>query len=242
MRFLIALLKAVFGGAATPLPTPIVIQGAPVSAPTSRYLSDRQMALIKKHLPIYQQACGLVQMGPPLIMAGIHYREAEFATSSQVPGGAFQLDPGGVGDELKNAIVKYTTMVCKLYGVPVKDIETDFFTACLVAVHELKSKVRVTTAVLPIDDEALADAFWGYNGRSRHHTEFEQTQKGTMEPHWRWSPYVNNDPKNGVVLRITGTMPDPKDPTKRIKIDRPDPRPGALMIYREVRARQSELA
>jgi len=232
MRFLIDLLKALFGGAGNP-PAPVVVQSTPVAAPAVHYLSDNQMALIKKHLPVYQQACG---------MAGIHYREAEFATFSQVPGGAFQLDPGGTGDELKNAIVKYTAMVCKLYGVPVKDLETDFFTACLVAVHELKSKVRATTEITPIDDEALADAYWGYNGRSRHHTEFEQTQKGTMEPHWRWSPYVSNDPKNGIVLRITGTMPDPKDPTKRLKIDRPDPRPGALVIYREVRARQSELA
>jgi hypothetical protein len=40
---------------------------------------------------------------------------------------------------------------------------------------------------------------------------------------------------------MRATQPDPSDPSKRISIKRPDSRPGAMVIFREILARSSEL-
>jgi hypothetical protein len=216
------------------------------------YLSNAQIAKIKTHLPTYQRACDLVKIGPTILMAGIHYREAEFAVTSRVPGGPFQLDPGGVGDDLRVKIDAYVAKVCKTYGVPADGpavIETDFFVACLVAAHELKDKIRPKptdfSAPVTLEGDVLANTVWGYNGKSRKHVPagVEPDPKDAfINRSWKYSPYVSNDPKNGSSIRMTGTMPDPNDPNKRISIDRVDTRPGVLAIVRELTARQAELA
>jgi len=265
MGFLGDLLKGLFGRGAPqpapapdPTPTPPALVPAPKPAPAPTpvstaapdyYLPSRYIARIKEHLPVYQRACDLVKIGPALVMAGIHYREAEFATTSRTPGGPFQLDRGGAGEEHRRNLDAYTSKICEKYGVPdggVEAIEKDFFVACLVAAHMLRIKVRpkaVDPAVhVVLEGDVLADACWGYNGRGKKHNEFDQTGRGDRTKHWRWSPYVSNDPKHGVTFRITGTMPDPKDHSKRIQVDRIDERPGVLAVFREVMARQSELA
>jgi hypothetical protein len=247
------LLRGLFGGTPKLALTPNL---APVSPVTNSYLSGTQVARVRGHLPVYQRACSLVQIEPPLVMAGLHYREAEFATTSQVPGGCFQLDPEGkgAGADLRAQIDDYVAKVCKLYGVPSGGpgaIETDFFVACLTAAHELKTKVRVKPIPVVLEGDILADTLWGYNGKSRHHvpvgteSDPKNDQNGKaiiINRSWKYSPYVSNDPKHGVSLRMTGTMPDPKDSTKRISIDRVDGRPGALAIIRELTLRQAELA
>ena len=68
----------------------------------------------------YANATTKVSLGeiPWQALAAIHYREAEFMMSSKIPGGPFQLDPGGTGDELKRRIEEYVRKVTSTYSMP----------------------------------------------------------------------------------------------------------------------------
>lgn len=173
-------------------------------------------------------------------MAALHFLEADFTVGpTKTPGGPFQLDPGGVGDVLLERIKAAVAVICAKYTRPIGDIETDFPTAALVAAHHLLGKVRPQP--YPDDDfeTILADAMWGYNGRSKWHTPTGEAGVGVAS--WRFSPYVVNDPKAGIVLRVRGTIPDDTVPGGRRKIDRPSLRPGGMIVYRELVMRADEL-
>jgi hypothetical protein len=205
------------------------VQGPAVSTPTKprqTYLTDAQIAKIRELRPDYEFAVNKVKGFPWQVMAALHYREAEFAKTSKIPGGAFQLDPGGTGTDLRAAIDNYANKVCDNYGVPHGNIETDFNISCLVAAFEFKTKIRFP------GEDGIADAFWGYNGRAKFHTPSGDPADPAGNS-WHYSSYVSNDPKNGIVLNIRGTMPTP-DGKGRVQINKPDPRPGALIIFREV--------
>lgn len=207
------------------------------------YLTQTQVRRVKELLPVYSLACTRVSIKmtpgragfPVLVLAGIHYRESEFALAQKM-GGPFQFDPGGEGEELKARIKKYTQTICKLYEVTFRDIDNDIETAALVAAHELFSKVRkgylYSGEPRILNEDTLWDAVWGYNGRAKKHNELWQTGMGSEEPDWKWSPYVSNDPQNGVILKLCGTLPGVNG--ERINIERPDPRPGARAIYNEL--------
>ena len=119
------------------------------------------------------------------------------------------------------------------YGMPVP-----FALWAMLAAEELAGKTRAPVIVGGVvEEDALADALWGYNGRSRHHTPGLPDPKDmTVNRSWRYSPYVSNDPKRGVTLKIVGTIPDDTQPGGRRRIERVDPRPGALIVYRELAA------
>jgi len=230
-------------------PTPVAPAPAPVPQEPPKvipkYLLKSQMAKIKQFLPDYTWAANTVGGGiPPLALASIHYREAEFATTSKIPGGPFQFDPGGSGKELSRRIWEYTVKVCKLYKTQAMDLETNFNIAVLVAAHELKSKIRGSLLLVDgsVDEDVLADAIFGYNGRSKNYCEKVQTGTGSEEPHWKWSPYVSSDPNNGVTLKLIGTLPDENSPGGRKHIETVDGRAGALIIYREILVRSQELS
>lgn len=227
--------------------SPGPVQAAVVVPPPApkTYLSKSQIEKIKRFLPDYSWATQTVGSGvPALALAAIHFREAEFATQSKIPGGPFQLDPGGTGQELTKRIWDYTVKVCKTYKVNMADIETNFNVACLVAAHEFKTKIRAPLLNLDgtISEDALADTFFGYNGRSKNYCEKVQTGEGSDAPHWKFSPYVSADPQNGVELKIIGTLPDSTSPTGRKRIETIDKRPGALIVYRELVSRSQELS
>jgi hypothetical protein len=225
------------------MPAPAAISAASGSGAQAPdfYLHSRQLQAVRDLRSAYETAVRIVGGLPWQAIAAVHFREAEFAQRSTIPGGPFQLDPGGTGQELQERIEAYVAAVCKQYDVyPAPGgIETDFALAAVVAAHELRSKVRAEIAAgCLVDGEVLADALWGYNGRSKYHTASGQPDG---ESSWRYSPYVSNDPKRGVVLRIRGTVPDATVQGGRRMIDRPDPRPGAMIVYRELLARASEL-
>lgn len=226
-----------------PVATPPAV--VPPVAP-KQYLGAGQVARVKQYLPEYTKACHTVNaLIPPLALACIHYRESEFDTKSTIPGGPFQFDPGGSGKgEVQKRIWDATVKICKKYGVKAEDIETTFSTACLVAAHELSSKIRgsIRSVDGTVDEDVLADALWGYNGRADCHTEAFQTGQGSEELSWQWSSYVAGDPQNGKTLKIRGTVPDANAPNGRKLIEHPDLRPGALIVYRELVSRSKELA
>ena len=231
--------------AGEPAPLPVAPPPEPPKAAPQYYLSKSQMSKIKQFLPDYTWAVQTVGSGiPAFVLAAIHFREAEFATTSKIPGGPFQLDPGGSGQELTKRIWDYTVKVCKMYKTNMADIETSFNIACLVAAHEFKTKIRnpLTNPDGTINEDALADTLLGYNGRSKNYCEKVQTGNGSDVPHWKFSPYVSSDPHNGVALKLMGTLPDSTSPTGRKRIETIDKRPGALIVFRELVARNQELA
>lgn len=182
------------------------------------YLNDTQMAAVQRWLPLYQEAERKIGVPWPLL-AALHYRESNFATRTQRVGSALQFDPPLTPAQVRAYGAQYGIM-------DLTDPETDVRTALLCAAAFLQGKVasRGQPPLTPSSSEAeCADAAWSYNGRAY----------GS----WQRSPYVSNDPQNGVQMRITGTVPDLKNPAKRVRIDQPDTRPGVLAIMRELRQR-----
>jgi hypothetical protein len=222
------------------------------------YLSAAQVATVRRLRSAYQNAFQVIgpDWAPWETLAAIHYREAAFAERSKVPGGPFQLDPGGTGDELKRRIAAEVARIGGLYKLTLGDIETDFETAAIVAAHGLKERLRVKAVRSDgtLDESIIAWAFFRYNGlgamiedpatleKYRYYSEKGQTGRGSLATDPLWSPYVSNDPLAGRVLKMRATMPDAKDPTKRVIIHRDDPRPGAMIVFRELRTRAAELA
>ncbi len=182
------------------------------------YLNGAQIDAVRRWLPLYLEAEQKIGV-PWALLAALHYRESNFGARTQRVGGPFQFDP-----PLPPATVR---AYGARYGISdLTDPETDVRTGVLCAAAFLQGKVaeRQRPALTPQSgEEACADAAWSYNGRAY----------GS----WQNSPYVNNDPQNGRQMRIRGTVPDLKDPRKRVRIDQPDTRPGVLAVMRELRAR-----
>jgi len=219
------------------------------------YLDSRLMARARNASPFWHRACELVKGGiPGEALGGIHYREGEFAmkTSSEA-GGVFGFDPGylndagefvdkGTPDECLRAIRTATAAICSTYQIEDNDINEDFFTACVVAAHELKGKIRLA---LDPQFKYLKDAIWGYNGRAWWHTASGSSDKTKAEADF--SSYVMNDPLNHRTLYLV-------PPGKTVSEDGPDgmpitivgpkfdTRPGAWIVYQELLARSRELA
>lgn len=182
------------------------------------YLNAAQIDAVRRWQPLYLEAEQKIGV-PWALLAALHYRESNFGARTQRVGGPFQFDP-----PLPPATVR---AYGARYGISdLTDPETDVRTGVLCAAAFLQGKVAAQgrAALTPqSSEEACADAAWSYNGRAY----------GS----WQNSPYVNNDPQNGRTLHIRGTVPDLKDPRKRVRIDQPDTRPGVLAVMRELRAR-----
>jgi len=239
-------ISGLIGGAAK-TPSQPVATPKPVSSPTppppapAKYLDKTFMARIKANMADYKNAAKLTNI-PWQALAAIHFREAEFARTVKEPGGPFQLDPGGEKNDLNKRCWDYTVKVCKKYGAKATDINTNFDSAALVGAHEFVSKPGASL----YDDkgnpirENIADRMFSYNGRSKHYSENEQVGHGNTTPAWEWSPYVNNNPNMGRVLKIVATQLNDKG--ERITIaGTPDPRPGSIIIYDELMSRGFEL-
>ncbi len=181
------------------------------------YLKSSQLQRVQQFLPLYLE--GQRRIGVPwALLAAIHYRESDLQGSAERVGGPMQFAPPLSGDLVRRFGAKY--------GIAdLGDPETDARTAILCAAAFLQGKAAQLAKVLKPDsaEAEIADVAFSYNGRGY----------GT----WQRSPYVSNDPQNGVQMRITGTVPDKNNPSIRVRIDRPDTRPGVLAIIRELRAR-----
>ena len=190
-----------------------------VSSLHAGYLSPKDIERIKSHWYDYQ--CAAKQVGVPVeILPAIHYREsglldgwysAKRHTVTRNVGGPFMLDLGGKED-FNERIRDYEIKVYKLYGGWGKAprVNRSFKFAALVAAHELKTKRRGDYW----DYETLADAVWGYNGRSSF-----TSREGNA---YLWSNPENED-KLKVRVRFKGKM-----------IEFEDERPGVMVIYEEI--------
>ena len=182
------------------------------------YLNPTQLSAVRRWLPLYLEAERKIGV-PWAMLAALHYRETNFGASTARVGGILQFDP-----PLPPAKVREYG---QRYGIlDLTDPESDPRTAILCAAAFVQGKVAALgrPALTPQSTpEEVADAAWSYNGRAY----------GS----WQNSPYVNNDPQAGRQMWIRGTVPDLRNPAKRVRIDQPDRRPGVLAVMREVRAR-----
>lgn len=218
------------------------------------YLDVRLISRARLASPYWHRACELVGALPGEALGGIHYREGEFAQHTATEaGGVFGFDPGymndagelvekGTKDECLRAIRTCTAAICSTYGIEDNDINDDFFTACVVAAHELKGKIRMA----PDNGyKHIKDAIWGYNGRAWWHTPSGASDQTKMEADF--SSYVMNDPLNHRTLYLVPpgkTVSQDGPDGKPITIFGPkfDTRPGAWIVYQELLARSRELA
>jgi hypothetical protein len=178
------------------------------------YLNPDQLAAAQRWQPLYLEAERKIGV-PWALLAALHYRETNFGAQTGRVGGILQFDPPLPPTKIREFGAKY--------GIhDLTDPERDPRTAILCAAAFLQ--VSKNAGLTPDSPEAAcADAAWSYNGRAY----------GS----WKNSPYVSNDPQHGVQLRIVGTVPNLKDPSKRDRIDQPDKRPGVLAVMRELRQR-----
>lgn len=181
------------------------------------YLNNTQLALVQARLQLYLEAERLTGV-PWMLLAALHYRESNFAGLVARVGGPFQADPPWTSAQVRAWGSQYSV-------TDLTDPETDLRTAviCAAAFVQVKAAARGGKLTPASSHEEIADVAFSYNGRAY----------GT----WQNSPYVANDPANGVTLHIRGTVPDTKDPSKRIRIDQVDTRPGVLAIIRELQDR-----
>lgn len=184
------------------------------------YLNADQLGRVQRFLPFYLEAQQKIGV-PWAMLAGLHYRESNLGSATDRVGGPLQFDPPLSPDQVR----KFGAA----WKIPdLSDPETDVRTALLCAAAFLQAKAASISGQLLKPDSPLAliaDVAWSYNGRA---------YGGALQ-----SPYVANDPQNGVQLHIRGTVPNKQNPNKRDRIDQLDTRPGVLAVMREVLARVS---
>jgi hypothetical protein len=181
------------------------------------YLKDRDLARIRLHWQEYDYAAKVVGI-PVEILPAIHYRESGLLDGwyshrmQQVReniGGPFMLDLGGDGPAFEARIRAYEAKIFKLYvgEGPAPRVSNNFDFACLVAAHELKTKMR--------KGKGLADAVWGYNGRAKGAT-------------LKTNAYTWNNPIKGHKM-----IAKYRDRHGEI-VSYIDERPGVMVIYGEI--------
>ena len=184
------------------------------------YLYPSQLAAAQKWLPFYREA--ETRIGVPwALLAALHYRETNFGASTARVGGILQFDPP--------LPVKTIQAYGAKYGIlHLTSPETDPRTAILCAAAFVQAKLAAAH-VAPLTPSSTP-AQCGYAAFLYNGTGYGSPQN---------SPYVSNDPQNGVQMWIRGTVPDLRNPAKRVRIDQPDKRPGVLAVMRELRQRLS---
>ena len=196
------------------------------------YLEYGDLITIKANYSGYKKAGDLVGI-PPLLLAAIHYREADLhkgfyskkrKTVTKNIGGPFMLDLGPLNDGtefIRRIRIHERVVYCKYFkncGGRIPRVSHDFSFAILVAAHHLKLKSKCGFKT----EDCMAYAAWGYNGRASWHVD-----KNGKKTHKR-SSYVWADPKNGVNLQMQYKRRD--GTVKKYA----DDRPGVMVIYREL--------
>lgn len=180
------------------------------------YLSDAEMKAVNRFKPHYLTAERKTGV-PWRLLAAMHYRENSLSVSA-AQHGPFQLvdlrgNPARVAAYARAA--GYPTN-------PVPNYETNFEFGCVCAalfVQDKMSKEARKPKLTPQSGrDALAEAAFRYNGMSQAYAN-----PATGRPDYRFSPYVSNDPKKGVVLTI-------REGSVVVK----DARPGVLAVIRDL--------
>lgn len=178
---------------------------------------------VKNILKVAQTYTGV----PWQAIAAVWYRESFSIVSPKTPGGPFQFDPMPSALVLEGLLKTFTPTTPEgIQGCINKFLYKtgfeNFAASALIAACWLRHNSKY-----PLDkdhsDEALKDAFYGYNGRA-------------WGPHPESSPYVyNNFDLQHMNMTIRGSIPDPNNKFGHRKwVDITDKRPGAFTVYRQL--------
>lgn len=174
----------------------------------------------KEHFLRVQAATGV----PWEALGAIWYREGLHLKPPSTPGGPWQFDPLPGYDRMKFLLSRYSNLGVETREKLICDGGVmNFWTgAYLAACH---ARHRCTPEITPeASDEDIKDLFWGYNGKAKYH----RTADG--------SPYVMSgyDKAHDGML-IVGSIPDKKNPGKRVRIKTTDKRPGAFVVFKQLK-------
>ena len=181
-------------------------------------LTERQLSKLLGHREMFEHVERLTGV-PWRAMAAVWYRESFSVAVPKTPGGQFQFDPPPPDHQLRWLLHTFTQLEPAEIEQLIKRGICDFEAAALFAACHLRTKVR--PVVTPdASDQLIIDALWGYNGRAYGSADH--------------SPYVMSGldaEHDGMIIR--GTIPDQAGGRKRIAtVDR---RPGAYVVYRQLR-------
>jgi hypothetical protein len=176
--------------------------------------------MLRKNAPEYKKAARVTGV-PWTALAALHFRECGMVRTAGNAGGPFMLDFGGSGTIFEDRIARHEVKMCLKYRFKRgTTVSRNFLFACVVAGDELRSKARKTLWKCDgtVNRFALADAYFGYNGRA------------SWYGHWRKSPFVSNHPEAGYKLRLYWVST--KTGKRHSFIDC---RPGAIVVWDELK-------
>jgi hypothetical protein len=188
----------------------------------TKHLTRNQIDQIRRQKAVYLKAQELTGV-PWQAIAAIHYREHSLSPNNPSRiGGPFQFDPPLTEVQARNYLTKYTNLGKNLIiDEYAKKGVNDFQTAAILAACHMRHKCKPVLNPNSSDTD-IKDAMWGYNGRAY----------GSADK----SPYVMNMyDKDHMNMIIVGTVPDIKNPKKRIRVRTVDKRPGSFTIYKEIK-------
>lgn len=205
----------------------------PKVRPPLRWWTDeklRRVRFFEEHYRFAARKSGV----PWRLLATVHKVERNMS-DKPVTGGWCQLDMGAASPEAgRVARERYVARVMREWGVKeYGPLRSDARTGALVCAYILCRKVPRRLKGKPWTEEKMAEALFGYNGRSKYYCEHWQTGEGNKKRSWHWSPYVSNFVERRQ-LHVKGRQ---YHKGKRVQIPRKKYRtPGALLVYRELRA------
>ncbi len=182
-------------------------------------LTDVERQQVQAQKPLLQKVEASTGV-PWEAMAALWYRESGCRTAIHSrPGGPFQFDPPPGPERIRGLLARHSSLppaeVARLAQTGVRDFETGAFTAACF----LKEKMGGCLTA-DAEDSVIREAFFRYNG----------TGYGTNDK----SPYVMNGYNEAYQgMKIRGTLPDGKG--GRIQINHTDTRPGAYVVYRQLK-------
>ena len=183
-------------------------------------LNAEQLKSFVRVKPILMRAQELTGV-PWQAIAAVWYRESFSVTSPATPGGPFQFDPEPPASVLRALLITFCPSLtsAEREGLIAQGVNK-FSSAAIFAACWLRRKSGPNLAK-DHSDAAMADAFYGYNGRA-------------FGPNPLNSNYVANelDLSHDDML-IRGSIPDGKGGRRYIRTI--DKRPGALTVYKQLK-------
>jgi hypothetical protein len=153
------------------------------------------------------------------VLAGVWYRESFSVSPPRTPGGCFQFDPPPDEPYIRWMLGKFTS----LPRTEAEDIAAAGVNAFADGAYIAAAFLRMKTGLKKGDtDENVKNTFWSYNGRFY----------GSADA----SPYVMNGYDAAHLhMKIQGTLPPLKEGGPRRKIETVDMRPGAFVVYKQLK-------
>lgn len=190
----------------------------------SRSLTAEQVDFLLQFKHIFEKA-EMLTGAPWQLVAAIWTRESFSVAPPKRPGGPMQFDPPLNNLQITNLMTAYGNKNLKANDIIAyaKKGINDFETAVVCAACFLLQKMKGKPIKTEID---IMTAAWRYNGvTGKDPTCSSYVYNGYDEAH--------------KTMHIVGTVPDTHDPTKRIKVNVEDHRPGVFTVYTQLQTLQS---